>query len=409
MSFVRLLSPWLLVLCASGSARAEWWVQSPDDSCATHAALVTRLRSTVPPEVVERGPRRTVRVAVNDGTDTVEILVSDATGRGIGSRSLTAVGSSCEELINAAIFVLATILEGDVETMNSTSSAMPTGESATALSVPITDRQTSGDDAARADPDFGEELEDNPVPNEVPNEMPNEPVSENLAEGGPSSDVGSADAAVFSTDSGAPMGPSSDEPARSADTPRPSTAFEKSRPKGARLWPLLAGVLIATGRVPNTGIGPRISFGWMRDRWAVRLGAGFLRGQDSLIGDLEGGIVAEHFEGMLDTCLQPEVGQWWRLGGCLGVAFGATRGAGQDFDENLTGTEPFLGVGAETMLQYRRGRFLTRLGIGATTYVMRGVFTVDDGGPRTAFAPSLIAFRTHLEVGVVFGALEQGT
>lgn len=130
---MRRLNLTLLLMFVSNTASAEWWVQAPEDSCVTLETLVVRLRESVSPDALATGPRRTLSVRL--AASAIRVLVARE-NEVIGERVVEFPDASCDELLEGAVFVLATMIEGGVGELAPTTRSLPTDEGATLLAPP---------------------------------------------------------------------------------------------------------------------------------------------------------------------------------------------------------------------------------------------------------------------------------
>ncbi len=131
---MRLLSA-LLVLAFATSAKAEWRVRAPAESCVSADVLAARLEGMVTHDQLGAGPRRTLRAVLDEVGGTVTIVVAEG-GRPIGERQLAIPGADCAALTEAALFVLVTIIEGGmIGTFEPSPIELPEGEPSVALAM----------------------------------------------------------------------------------------------------------------------------------------------------------------------------------------------------------------------------------------------------------------------------------
>ncbi|MFT5355972.1 MAG: hypothetical protein ACI9KE_003193 [Polyangiales bacterium] len=348
----------LSVLGAS-NARAEWWVQSPDDSCVERDVLVALIVDAVPLQVLAAGPQRTARIALSPEEGLISILVA-RDGVTLGERRLHTGSSDCSELTEAAVFVVATLIEGGVG-LEATNETLPRHEGATQLARPS--------DAPRR-----ESLES--------------------SEAGVESDVVNENSAA----------PIDEEAATNLDAPRANTRTDDSSdslpaPLTRELM-LAAGAAFRTGADPGFGLGPRLSLSVRLGLFRLALHGSYFR-RDLDVEERR--LVLNAGELGARLCVGHRQLQTWRLEGCGGVDVGVSSGEGLGFDTNAKTRLVSVGIVAEVGVRYTHRRLIARVSIGGGARLQRVRFTRQRGRESVdVFRQSTGSFLALLELGVRF-------
>ena len=350
----------LLTLLVSSDARAEWWVQSPSSSCVEHDVLVARVLHAVPPDVLALGPRRTARIDIQPLAGRVVILVARE-GVTLGERVIEAEGADCEQLLQAAVFVLVTLIEGGVgDSLTASDAILPADEGATRLAAP------AGTDPSEAPETSDESAE--------PDAQGGEAANETASDNGRASNEGARDELAVRGENAAP------------------------RQEGI----VSLGAAFRSGRLPGVGIGPRLSLGWRRANWMTSVHGSFHRGTLALA---ERSLEVNAGELGVRTCLGHfSPGEAWRIEGCVGMDVGFHAGRGLGFDTNASSLLVSVGAGGEAALRYAYGHIVLRVAVGGVGWIRRSRLVYHQG-PNTlvAFEQSAGSVTVFAEVGLRFG------
>lgn len=353
-------------MLGASNARAEWWVQSPDDSCVDRDVLVALIVDAVPVEALSAGPRRVARIALSPEEGLVSILVA-RDGVMLGERRLRTGSTECSELTEAAVFVVATLIEGGVG-LEATNETLPTHEGATQLAPPAEALVLEASEVAEA-----AEVADVDV-----------------------ASVGSDDEGVI---------PEVEESAADLDPPRTDVApvpdaSERVPERVTREFILAAGAAFRTGAEPTFGLGPRLSLSVRLGVLRIALHGSYFHRELNVeerrfvlnTGELGARLCAGHRS--LGT---------WRLEGCAGLDLGVSSGEGVGFGTNAKARLISLGIAAEVGVRYTHRRLIARASVGGLARVQRARFTRQFGREVIdVFQQSAGSFFALLELGVRF-------
>lgn len=343
--------------------RAEWWVQAPEDQCVDRQVLAARLQEAVAEEVLASAPRRTVRVSLDQEVGRIDILVARE-GVPLGERVVALEGASCDELVDAAVFVLVSLIEGGVGELRGTRQVLPMNEGGTQLAPPsAVEVEAAGGDAV--------------LPDETPAARGEDPAR------------ASREASELVSPTPSVARPPENEPAMEP------AEFART---GYLVGSLSVGVDYASGRVP-LGFAPRLGLEIGRAGWRLRVAGVYRRGSQA-VGD--GDIAMDEVSGSARACYVVEVSAW-TLGACGGLDVAGTWARGSGFDINRSASASSLGLGGDVAVDYRAGRFMIRAGVGAVGWLARGEFTFERAVVDVAYAQTPASVRGLLEVGVALG------
>lgn len=350
----------------ASAARAEWWVQSPNDACVSRASLVDGLIAMVPQDKLAAGPRRTARVSLSPDEGRLSILVASR-GVVLGERVVAAPGATCEELAEAAIFVLATLIEGDVG-LEATTAELPENEGATMLAPPVLEER-SAEGAAQEEATTGE----------------GEPEAEHAER----REIESEGSELL------------DAPQIGGDEVQ-ETSGEERAPELAEPTPsevlLAAGVVLRSGAEPSFGVGPRLSISWRRGLLRIAAHGAFFR-RTLPVDSREFILNAGEFG--VRGCAGSPSGNL-RVEGCLGIDIGIHAGRGLGFDTDERSVLTSIGIAAGVGLRYAIGRFFVRGSLEGVGRVQPVRFTRSAGRETSdVFAQSAFSAGGALEFGVV--------
>ncbi len=363
------VAPSVGILSQPGEARAEWWIQSPDDLCVARQVLVDAVSESVAPEALTGGSRRTARVSIEPAAGLLVIMVAEE-GLVLGERRLEVPGASCAVLADAAAFVLATLIEGGA--LEEATGALPEGEGATQLAPPGSWTPSSVPDE--------EERGEEPEPAEGMEPVPEERRLSEVREAATAREE-------------------SDEDAGSDRETEQTPSSVLSASQGNDVWSVTTGVALRTGTNPGIGLGPTLSIGWTRGWWAVCLHGAFFRGTHDFAGrrlEVSAGEVG--LRGCMGT-----VGAF-RVEACVAADLGIHGGRGEGFDAPQRSRLLSLSAGGGVGLRYARGRFLVRVGVGGRAFLRRARFVFQrDGDVLPAYRQRAGAFTADAAFGVRWG------
>ncbi len=368
---LRCLTLCACVLGATSVARAEWWVQTPDDLCVDRQLLATRLQEAVSEAVLASAPRRTARVSLDEEVGRIDILMARE-GVPFGERVVSLPGATCDELVEATVFVLIALIDGGVGELQETRQVLPTNEGGTQLAPPS---NLGGAESERGEP---------PASDVSPNQLQTTEVQ--------ASEAMQSEAARSETTVGLvePLAP--ETPART----HPTVDEGRAGPRPGLVGSFTVGADYTSGRLP-VGFGPRLALEIGRARWRLRLAGAYRRGAQPAGA---GNVAMDDVSGSARACYARVVGAWI-IGACAGLDAGQTwaRGSGFDIDRRARATS--VGIGGDATVEYRTGRFLVRGGLGVVGWMSRGEFTFDRVG--VAYAQTPASLRGLLELGVALG------
>jgi len=348
----------ILIWLAPAPALAEWWVQV-EGACVDQDAFVQRLRDDVNAEALTSGPRRTASVVIEEAHGRVVVLVADADGAMIGERILDAPGSPCADLMDAAVFVLATVIDTGASELQQTRRVFVASEGAVELTPPR-----------------------------------------------PASDAVEAATGVVETTSAADHAENSNlSPPGDASHETPADSIERPMaraPRGARVGlDLLLGGQYRSGRLPGLGLAPRVSVALRLGAWAIRAGGAIQWGRRAVSAGL---MRARTLDFTLDACFGREPIRRLRLEGCLGADLGRTSARGEDFQANRSANLSSAGLSAEFASVLDLPPFVLRAGARATAWAMRARATYTLGAEENVlYTQALATFSAFVELGFRIG------
>ncbi len=349
----------LLGAVAPTTARAEWWVQTPSDSCISRELLVERLRAEVDPAALQEAPLRIARVELDPLMGRIRIAIRQGR-QTVGQRTLVLRGVGCDGLVDGAVFVLVTLMEGQV-TLEPAAEEIP-----------------SADGAAR------------------------------VASDGAVMDLRELSTASPSPEDGNALGVSWTGDGPSDDSPLP--LFSSDEERAPVSYALAAGAEWGSGRLPGHGFGPTLSLAWRRGHGAIRFLGGFRRAQRIVRQD-DGSALGEIHVALVDVAVVGS-GRWrWaalrQIAGaelCGGLRVGAARGEGRSFLENTSSWLGSMGASAEAALVLQNPRLFGRFSLGAPAWLARSAFLYRvTAGERAAYTQAPVSLFAGAEVGVMWG------
>ncbi len=349
----------ILIWLTPVPALAEWWVQV-EGGCVDRDAFVQRLRDDVQAEALSAGPRRTASVVIEEAQGRVVVLVADADGAMIGERILDAPGSRCADLMDAAVFVLATVIDTGASDLQQTQRLFVTSEGAVELTPP----QPARPELAADTPGVDTEDAADPPDSEVTN------------------------------------------PSTPGDTPRTrpdSTERPIARaPREARVGvDLLLGGQYRSGRLPGLGLAPRVSVALRIGAWAIQAGGAMQWGERAVSA---GVMRARTLDFTLDGCFGREAIDILHLEGCVGADLGRVSARGESFQTNRSARLLSLGLSAEVAGALELRRFVLRAGARATAWAMRARATYTLGGEENVlYTQASTTFSAFVELGFRIG------
>lgn len=318
----------------------------------------------VPQDKLAAGPRRTARVSLSPSEGRLSILVASR-GVVLGERVVAAPGATCEELAEAAVFVLATLIEGDVG-LDATTAELPQDEGATMLAPPVQE-DTSAEEATSEE---AEQEAEHSARREIQREG-----SELL-----------------------------DTPGIRGDEVRESGGEERAREFAQEPIPsevlLAAGVMLRSGAEPSFGVGPRLSVSWRRGRLRLAAHGAFFRrtlpvdSREFILNAGELGV--RGCAGTLSGALRVE--------GCLGVDVGIHAGRGLGFDTDERSVLTSIGIAGSVGVRYTFAPLFVRGSLHGVGRVQPVRFTRNVGRDTSdVFAQSPFSAGGTLELGLVLG------